>query len=952
MCWIDLGQSSVTSATLDVLDRREHLAHSHINLREPRLDIKLPDPELSPVILEDFTRPPESVLEDPPMYLSPSEFFKRISCDKWEGKSSYRVIGGELLLLLIQALHEMESTFLINAHVLHANLNNRQKEGAKGWRYEKIVVRIVFYDKADSSNIPLQILEETEPYATPRVTPVRREISQIPYAHTQHCVNHVRLVDGEGQSNKQELTKQELQRSIMRRLNVPAEVPKPVNEKPPAKEKDNPRFSDPSKKAAPVEVYTETVDLIAESPTLVSTDTKSKPAKSEDKVVKSTIDQELPGHLALFTSDPTTLLPSTTIMPGIEEAENELNIPSTSTDSFSVVVTADFQSSEANLPVYKTLNLTRNELYVTGLYEPRDENRISTKEKLQCRKKRRSKMYDDILDNLKSKSGIDLSCSFKSLAVKKEMIRRKSMAPRVPSRVQKTESLPRGSARESTWDPYLRDRHNCEMEIALKNPLEEGIQERLRLLVLMPKVEEPKQEVKGAKPGKPNRSQNAFTSENNNTNQRKRNQNVSSCQEMTMESLDTHPYGLMYTNMRRVRNLPSYSVLNKSMNSRASDADDEDDSYSQLLDLLTTWRQNVDTGVRLRSRQLSDFSVARLQNQYYLTNSRRDPADEKRIIDRMIRETRNQRHMQQHTGDTANTSGHPGDTANTSGHPGSVNSFPKPFTAEALSKLTNKTSGAKPKLDLPQKTKCVKHQRTDSVKDVSDTTFNSSYPMLDDTANKNLLDDKANKNLLDETSNKNMLDDTANRTSNASKTEFDVSSYSTSTTAAGASVSTRESPQIRDIKPTVSRKASTPKGDRLTTPAPITPRPTVSEQLEDYLYDCDCAECVLQDPLLTHLRPPPTQRVEGYPLFLGRLRRDFKCLKHRPPAAPKLMWCDVGPYFSRMTSQNVQQQLLRLMCDVMIKKEIISSSLGHSYVTVTFTKPEVAKRMTDFSEFV
>lgn len=63
--------------------------------------------------------------------ISPDEFFNYLWSDDWDEDTCLRVVGGELLDLLLMSLYELEKNQQLNSHVVYANLNNRQKTDAK-----------------------------------------------------------------------------------------------------------------------------------------------------------------------------------------------------------------------------------------------------------------------------------------------------------------------------------------------------------------------------------------------------------------------------------------------------------------------------------------------------------------------------------------------------------------------------------------------------------------------------------------------------------------------------------------------------------------------------------------------------------------------------------------------------------------------------------------------------
>ncbi|GFS07543.1 hypothetical protein ElyMa_002992100 [Elysia marginata] len=118
----------------------------------------------------------------------------------------------------------------------------------------------------------------------------------------------------------------------------------------------------------------------------------------------------------------------------------------------------------------------------------------------------------------------------------------------------------------------------------------------------------------------------------------------------------------------------------------------------------------------------------------------------------------------------------------------------------------------------------------------------------------------------------------------------------------------------------------------------------LDQDLQTYLTAYCCDECEGQLALLAPLKPNNTALTDVYgcPPILGRMRRDFRFLqtnrdsvKGRLDGGGRVKLPDRPPVLDVI---QVGEHLLQLMDDVMVRREILSSSRGFTYTTVTFTR--------------
>ncbi|BFY98847.1 hypothetical protein BsWGS_01886 [Bradybaena similaris] len=128
-----------------VFDDVSHRTHSHLKTdvyhstptstehvyRDEEDEVELSKLSLSPVLREDSTRPPEACEEIAPELFTVNEFFNYVWSDNWSEEIYLRVVGGNLLKMLLTALYDLEQRQKLNSHIIHANLNNIRKYTTK-----------------------------------------------------------------------------------------------------------------------------------------------------------------------------------------------------------------------------------------------------------------------------------------------------------------------------------------------------------------------------------------------------------------------------------------------------------------------------------------------------------------------------------------------------------------------------------------------------------------------------------------------------------------------------------------------------------------------------------------------------------------------------------------------------------------------------------------------------
>ena len=118
----------------------------------------------------------------------------------------------------------------------------------------------------------------------------------------------------------------------------------------------------------------------------------------------------------------------------------------------------------------------------------------------------------------------------------------------------------------------------------------------------------------------------------------------------------------------------------------------------------------------------------------------------------------------------------------------------------------------------------------------------------------------------------------------------------------------------------------------------------LEQDLQSYRGTCTCDECEGQYAMLAHLKPRGNifTELHGCPPVLGRLRRDYRFLQSQKESvmdrldqAGRVALPERPPVLSVI---EVGEKLLELMDDVMIRREILYCSRGFVYTTITFTK--------------
>lgn len=385
--------------------------------------------------------------------------------------------------------------------------------------YEKMNVEIVFYEKSDVSNIPF-VIQENGNSDTNLQEPLQRDVARCPYALQRHVIDNVRLPAFEDMDIKS--TIQTLESELLE-----------------LKKAESPPKDLASQGRLPEKV-TEKVEWIAEDPYLVPLNlheatrrpseanrqpsgnsllsmTKTRPQK-RGRVVSETLNTvasqaevELLNEIASFVSKHFSvheLEKGENVEAAAEgeeeEEDNDIRTDESSVGSYVVISTpTEFMKENEEVKTLRKLNLTRNELYASGLYSPRQENACRLEKKLQPKKQirftRRKAKENEVFKKLRESLPFDIAERFQCLSASKININKK---PRV-SQSSKKGKTPKQSLRASLslWEAYSQDQEDMEMDSALINEAERAILNRM----LAPKVElEPEIRGRGVK----NRSKN------------------------------------------------------------------------------------------------------------------------------------------------------------------------------------------------------------------------------------------------------------------------------------------------------------------------------------------------------------------------------------------------------------------------------------------------------------
>ncbi|BFY98845.1 hypothetical protein BsWGS_01885 [Bradybaena similaris] len=507
------------------------------NVREQEEVVQPEQPGQSLAILEDYSRPPLATEEVTPLLFTPTSFFHYLNSDNWGGQVSLRVINGELLSLLLGALCSLEMQFRVNSNIVHANLNNRstarieedtQKEQViekatknelenfpkpyeprQEFVYEKLNVDIVFYEKSDVSNIPF-VIEENGDSGANSPAPMERDVARCAYALQRHVTDYVRLPAFENVDINSTIQTLEAELHLLKEAESPPKDLSALGRLP--------------------DKITEKVEWVAEDPYLVPLDLSkatrqpseaSRQPSGNSLLTATTTRPQKRGRITSGTfsrvaseaevkrlNEKASFVSKQLSAHGLERREDEdaaaeeeeekedtgIQSDKSSVGSYLIISTlTEFTSENEQVKTLRKLNLTRNELYASGLYSPRQENACRLEKKLQPAKQirftRRKAKETEVYEKLRKSLSFDIADRFQCLAASKINANRKPVSQ--SSKKEKKLKQPL-QASLSLWEAYSQDQEEMEMDSALINEAERGILNRM----LTSKVElEP--EIKG-----------------------------------------------------------------------------------------------------------------------------------------------------------------------------------------------------------------------------------------------------------------------------------------------------------------------------------------------------------------------------------------------------------------------------------------------------------------------
>ncbi|KAK7009402.1 hypothetical protein BgiMline_000926 [Biomphalaria glabrata] len=814
----------------------------------------------------------------PPLYFQPAEFFDYVLSDKWTGATSLRVVGGELLALLLAAITDLEVYRKINPHELRANLNSRRlcqsrDDEAPEMVYEKLDVELIYYEKAEMSNLPLEIVEQRDPLASPKTQVLPREVVHLPYVYTKHKVNkYQQLCPEENIQPKDVIAKLEEELNVAKEKRALAIASALANEKlmlsKDSKKTALAKSVEPTKdlksnqdSSGPPGTYNETIDYIADDPNLVRTEFK----KPKSKLKLDTKSTSVLEPMSTQPSKPLTPIASFSAMEGASLEELQRDDSEHSLESYSASIEGIQQEdSESN---WEMLNLTRRELYVSGLYEGRESNFVSCEEKLKARGRIRKKIQmekeKEIFEDMLAKAKTDLTKNFKSLSLKREF--QKSMQPK---------SLKfRPDVHRQEWSDFLREHEDCEMQMAKKSDFEEQVLKRLQTQVVRPKCEDIKSDSKVNK-SKVDKGK-GFKKTEDESEKVKRDENVNHLDVQFNCSEERHPW-----NYRPKVNEES-TVWNIN-------------DWKNILPLLTSWRVHLDYGVPFYGLHNTAFQARRLHN-VYLSKSEKVKSD-----------------------------------------------------TDSKKGLWNQGT-----VRFKKRTKTFSHSRRRRFKSLNRKSTAVTCPrivngQLNETEQKPTRHKEFST--LGRNQNNNMQNEEEITPGSITVSQSSLGELTQSVLEEKRSSASRRDPGDIGSEALHSETASEArlKGWSAQELPPL--RLTISSQLKLYNFDCSCPECTSQAAFLDAFKiDPHFEPVNGYPLTLGQLRKDFKFLAYKD-CKPSLnlgeeMKCDA---FRRLGTKDVADRLLSMINKFVIRKEILSTSLGQTFVTVTFTRPNVILGMTSY----
>lgn len=114
---------------------------------------------------------------------------------------------------------------------------------------------------------------------------------------------------------------------------------------------------------------------------------------------------------------------------------------------------------------------------------------------------------------------------------------------------------------------------------------------------------------------------------------------------------------------------------------------------------------------------------------------------------------------------------------------------------------------------------------------------------------------------------------------------------------------------------------------------------------ESECYKCLCSECQCLREALADLKPDAMWLPPDYRHRLGQLRRDFKFMERKNYETQiQDKQTEIRSHFVAMDVPQICDQLMLLVDNVIFRKEILTSSLGHSYTTITFSKGRASQK--------
>lgn len=733
-------------------------------------------------------------------------------------------------------------------------------------------MEIVFYEKCDKSNIPYIIPEDDQSSDQLQPSPIPRDTLRSPYALKEHKMNYIRLPASEDINEQKNIEKLQDELLALKYPTLEASV----------NGTEKPKAAGPKKESAPFleNLFSDNIELIADDPFLVREHDDSakvvqdetqgntvlpRPRESQTQQTSThkfaAFDMEDEQRTILTTPHETQISSESPKEQSIGDIRSDAPYVESSSSSDGVYVVVESVSDIMSEPeefFMKRLNLSRNEMYVTGLYNPREDNAVSFEEKLhkvkQLRLKERSNKEKRIFTELKEKTPFDLSDRFKTLGAKKEISKRRSSSVlRIPDTVKISKVSE--SAQDYSWNEYTKDQENIELDSALINGLETGILRRLAAYIESDRVEVKDDSDVKAKTGK-NKSKNNPADADVYA---RRSELVHEALRSSKTQLFSKNFNINATKKTLSRKsstlkLPAIQNNNRELPDRKKGRD----KSPTLLPLLTNSNHQRPNSHRSPGREKDQAWNIRMKN----NNTDRASSDENE-------------HKQKTRKDNENNS--------------------------RVSENTLKISPSKT-ADVSQAVKFhdINHKRIrrKSVR----LHLNKNQNRSADTPS--TLEDNSTKRSVDDDTKKKSFGDETKRQSG------DVSASSDTTR------------MDTDEEENVDKKSSCS---------------SYSMMLKLRSFECRCLECADLEDSVEH--DDEDYRKVDYPPILGRLRQDFsflRCKNYIPKGA--LTFPNRLSRTSQISHNEVCDIILMMMNTVMIRKEILTSSLGYSYITITFTK--------------